>query len=268
MTSPTGAKPGDSNKVDAVASALIDARTSGAPIEELAGELQPADIDEAQRIDDRVAELSGWKVQGWKIGCTSVHAQEVLGSPGPIVGRVYSVLESGAELNADQLMAEPSIEGEFAMVLGRDISPEDDLDRAAVIAAVAEVRPAIELVGGRFTRFVGLPLPTLVADASGNSHLVLGPQAEGFDPERLVTSAGTMTVDGVVAGQGTGADVLGDPINALEWLVAHLKERGITLSAGQVITTGTLTQLAALPAGATATASFDGVGEVTLSRAR
>ena len=264
--SPTGSGSYDSDKIDGIASALIEARTSGIPIEEPPEERRPADVIEAQRIDDRVAEMSGWAVQGWKIGCTSAHAQEVLGSPGPIVGRVYSVLESGAELTEDQLMGEPSVEGEFAVVLGRDITPEDNLDRAAVIGAVAEVRPAIELVGGRFTRFVGLALPTLIADASGNSHLVLGRAASGFDPERLVGAGGIMTVNGLVAGQGTGADVLGDPINALEWLVAHLKERGISLQAGQVITTGTLTQLASLSAGATAKAAFDGVGEVSVSR--
>lgn len=272
MTSSTGQTPdaasSENSKIDALAAALIEARTTGTPIEQLADELQPVDVTEAQRVDDRVAAAAGWEVRGWKIGCTSTHAQEVLGSPGPIVGRVYSVLDSGAELGHHQVMGDLSVEGEFALVLGRDIRPDDTLDRAAVLAAIAEVRPAIEVVGGRFTRFVGLPLPTLIADASGNSHLILGPPAAGFDPAELVGSAGTMTVDGQPAGAGTGADVLGDPINALEWLVAHLRERRVALFAGQVITTGTLTQLAGLPAGSTAHANFSGVGEVTVSRVR
>ncbi|MEM7322539.1 MAG: fumarylacetoacetate hydrolase family protein [Actinomycetota bacterium] len=254
------------DRIEELAAALIEARTERRPLDEGAAWV-PVDVGAAQRVDDRVAELSGWDVAGWKIGCTSAHAQQVLGSAGPIVGRVYSVVESGITLGPTDLMTEPNLEGEFTVVLGRDITPGDVVDRAGVIDAVAEVRPAIEVVGGRFSRFVGLPLNQVIADASGNSHLVLGPPAVGVTPDQLVDMPGVMTVDGAEAGRGTGADVLGDPITALLWLVDHLAGRGIDLRAGQAITTGTLTQLAPLPPGSTAVASFGAVGEVSVSRA-
>lgn len=254
------------DRIEALAVALIEARTEGRPLDGESAWL-PGDPAQAQLVDDRVAALSGWDVLGWKIGCTSAHAQKVLGSPGPMAGRVYSILESGATLGPADLMTEPNLEGEFTFVLGRDIAPGAVSDRAGVTDSIAEIRPAIEVVGGRFTRFVGLPLNQVIADASGNSHLVLGPAAVDVDPNTLVETPGVMTVDGTEAGRGTGADVLGDPINALQWFVDHLAERGIDLVAGQAVTTGTLTQLAALPAGATAVASFGDVGEVVVSRA-
>jgi 2-keto-4-pentenoate hydratase len=45
--------------------------------------------------------------------------------------------------------------------------------------------------------------------------------------------------DGVLVASGSGADVLGGPFNALRWLVRALPDG---LQAGEVVTTGTLTQ--------------------------
>ena len=257
----------DANRVAALADVLIEARTTRRALDPLPAELVPTSEAEAAAVDDRVAEVTGWTVKGWKIGCTSKHAQEMLGAPGPFAGRVYSLFEGDATLGPDELVAEPNLEGEFAFTLGVDLAPRtgghggDD-----VVAAIATIHPAIEVVGGRFAQFVGTPLLCLVADAGANTHLVLGPPAPSWDPDSLSTTAATIEVDGEVTGRGTGADVLGGPITALGWLVDHLTERGITLEAGQVVTTGTATQVSALPVGATATATLDGIGSVSLTR--
>ncbi len=259
----------DRAKIDALADLLIAAREHGRPIDAVPEKLHPVDPDEALLVDDRVAARTGWPVLGWKIGCTSEHTQQLLGSPGPFPGRVYSVSESGHVAGFDEFCSEPHLEGEFAFVLGRDLLPTDTaVDRDAVIDAIAEVRPAIEVVGGRYAGFVGTPLPLLVADAGINSHLVLGPAAPSVDLDRLSDFGATMEVDGQVVGRGSGADVLGDPIESLRWLVDHAAGRGIALRQGQVVTTGTATQVVPLPPGSTATASLDGIGSVSLVRAR
>jgi 2-keto-4-pentenoate hydratase len=46
-------------------------------------------------------------------------------------------------------------------------------------------------------------------------------------------------VVGKLARDGVGANVLGDPRIALAWLANELSSLGITLRAGQVVTTGT-----------------------------
>ncbi|MEM7325016.1 MAG: fumarylacetoacetate hydrolase family protein [Actinomycetota bacterium] len=258
-------------RIDAAASALIEARRTRVPLVGLSATVVPPDVVTGERIDDRVAARIGWDVSGWKIGCTSEHAQRVLNSPGPMAGRVYTVLESTAEaapvLSEDELMVEPLLEGEFAFTIGQDLTPDGGpYDRAAVKGAVADVRPAIEIVGGRFSGFTSHPIASIVADAGSNTALVLGPAVGDIDLDRLVDVAGAMVVDGEVVGSGTGADVLGDPIEALRWLVDNLVGRGITLAAGQVVTTGTLTQLAPFPPGATAVARFDGLGEASVRR--
>jgi 2-keto-4-pentenoate hydratase len=250
---------------------LIEARTSGTPLEPDVGDLLPGDGAEAEAVDDRVAELADRPVLGWKVGCTSEHAQQLLGSPGPFPGRVYSIWESGTDLSVDQLMVEPLIEGEFAFVLGSDLAPIDrPYARDEVVDAVAAIRPSIEFAGGRFTKLIGLDLPLIVADAGSNTGLVLGSAVEcaPADLDALPATEAVMTVDGAEVGRGTGADVLGDPVEALVWLANNLSGRGITLSAGHVVSTGTATQVAALPVGSTATLTLGGIGQATISLSR
>lgn len=257
----------DSAKIEAFASILVAARKSGEALGPVPAELIPSDATEAQLIDDRVAELSGWPVLGWKIGCTSEHAQKLLGAKGPFAGRVYSILASGESLDTAALGANPHLEGEFAFTLACDIAADrESRSRSELLAVIASVHPAIELVGGRFADFLGTPLNCLIADAGANSLLILGPAAADPDLEMLSHRSATMTVDGTVTGQGTGAHVMGDPIAALGWLLDHLGARGIALSEGQVVTTGTATQVSALPPGATAINTIDTIGSVSLTR--
>ncbi|MGI9599038.1 MAG: 2-keto-4-pentenoate hydratase [Acidimicrobiales bacterium] len=257
-------------KIDGLARLLIEARTNRVPLATVPDDLVPADAGAAQLVDDHVAAVTGWPVLGWKIGCTSEHAQKLLGSSGPFAGRVYSVYEDGAVITDDDLCTDPMLEGEFAFTIADDLTPSapptGGRTRAGVMAAVADLRPAIELVGGRYATFVGTPLLLLVADAGANTHLVLGSPVTDPDLEALDAVGVTMEVDGANTGRGRGADVLGHPIDALMWLVDHLSARSITLRAGQVVTTGTATQVSAFPAGATATASFAGLGSVSVGR--
>lgn len=258
----------EATRVDDLARLLIEARNERQALTGVPDELMPADGDQAQLVDDRVAKLTGWPVVGWKIGCTSEHAQQLLGSPGPFSGRVYSIRQSGQTMAADELAGDPMVEGEFAFVLGRNLPPiESGYSTEAVLAAVAAVQPSIELVGGRFAQLVGTPLPLLMADAGSNVGLVLGQPVpvDGVDVAALTSMAASMDIDGEVAGSGTGADVLGDPVEALRWLANHLSGRGIGLEAGQVVSTGTATQIAPLCAGSTATLTIDGLGTATVT---
>ncbi len=255
------------DRIDELASILISAREDVRALEPLPDELIPADAAEANRVDDRVAELTAWPVLGWKIGCTSEHAQALLGSDGPFAGRVYSLFETGTELGSSELAVDPHLEGEFAFTMAHDLEPTGGpIDPADVLAAVGSVRPAIEMVGGRFADFFGTPLNLLIADAGANTLLVVGDGMDEVDPNELVATQATMSVDGQQTGAGSGADVLGGPFDALCWLADHLSGRGIGLHAGQVVTTGTATQVSPLPIGATAVAELSGVGSVSVSR--
>ncbi|MEM8923423.1 MAG: fumarylacetoacetate hydrolase family protein [Actinomycetota bacterium] len=253
--------------IDEVAERLLEGRRRGVALPPLPEHLVPPSTAMANAVEDLVAERIDRPVLGWKIGCTSEHAKQVLGADGPFAGRIYDLHPDGTALEADAFVTEPHLEGEFAFTMGADLAPVDGgRHRSELVAAIATVHAAIEVVGGRFERFIGAPLNALIADAGANTRLVLGPGTDRWDAESLATTEAAMTVDGERTGHGTGADVLGHPLDALAWLVDHLADRGITLPAGAVVTTGTATQVSTLPPGATATCAIDGIGRVTLHR--
>jgi 2-keto-4-pentenoate hydratase len=63
--------------------------------------------------------------------------------------------------------------------------------------------------------------------------------------------------------EGKGANVLGDPRIALAWLVNELSGLGITLKAGEVVTTGTCLVPLPIQPGVDVSADFGSLGRVT-----
>ena len=64
---------------------------------------------------------------------------------------------------------------------------------------------------------------------------------------------------------GEGSAVLGDPRGALLWLVNELSALGITLEAGQIVSTGTCMAPMAIAPGDHAEADFGGLGRVAMT---
>ena len=63
---------------------------------------------------------------------------------------------------------------------------------------------------------------------------------------------------------GHGKNVLGDPLKALAWLANELRGLGITLRAGQVVTTGTCHPPLAILPGDFCAADFGVLGKVSV----
>jgi 2-oxo-3-hexenedioate decarboxylase/2-keto-4-pentenoate hydratase len=74
---------------------------------------------------------------------------------------------------------------------------------------------------------------------------------------------GRAFINGAEAGQGTGADVLGHPHNALAWLANHLASEAKGLRAGEIVLTGSLVKTLWLKASDRAVMELGGLGSVT-----
>ncbi|HEY2843803.1 MAG TPA: hypothetical protein VGJ09_09140, partial [Bryobacteraceae bacterium] len=81
----------------------------------------------------------------------------------------------------------------------------------------------------------------------------------------LAAQAVSVSVNGQLLRQGNGSNVLGHPLNALEWLVNNLSQRGLGLKAGQFITTGVTTEVYMGQRGDRILADFGPVGSVDLT---
>ena len=132
---------------------------------------------------------------------------------------------------------------------------------------VSTVHPAIELVCSRFTNNFEVDPALLVADGALHGALVMG---SGSKPETVPSLSAhelRTLVDGVEIASGNGAEVLGDPYESLAWLCNHLNRRGVTLSAGSVVTTGAATGLHMTTSDQVVATDGGSLGSVTLNLA-
>jgi 2-keto-4-pentenoate hydratase len=106
-----------------------------------------------------------------------------------------------------------------------------------------------------------LTAPTAVADNSLAARLLLGDRPTTGDVD-LAREGVELLVDGERRATGTGAAVLGHPADAVAWLADALSARGDALRAGDVVTTGSITEPVPVASGETVVARFSSLGTV------
>ena len=69
---------------------------------------------------------------------------------------------------------------------------------------------------------------------------------------------------GAMVATATAAEVLGTPLNSLVWIANHLGARGLTLRAGDVVMTGSVSKVLQAKAGDTVRATYTRLGSVSV----
>jgi 2-oxo-3-hexenedioate decarboxylase len=211
----------------------------------------------------------GWKPIGRKIGFTNTTIWARYGVDRPMWSHVWdrSVVfadDGEASLVIAGLM-EPRIEPE--VVFGLRAPLPQGSDAVELLAAVAWIAAGFEIVhsvfpGWRFT----------AADCTAafglHGRLLVGPKLAVDDANRATLAGAlprfpvTLLRDGAFVESGSGANVLGSPASAL----AHLRDLLATqpasppLAAGEIVTTGTLTDAWPVAAGETWTSCYGMLG--------
>jgi 2-keto-4-pentenoate hydratase len=258
------------DKILAAAKTIATARRSRAPLAALAADIAPRDEAEGYQVQRALHGLllpqTGAMV-GYKIGCTSAVMQRYLDIPHPCGGGVFAhgVHDSGAKLAASDYVR-AGVECEIAVKLARDLAPSEEPFTAEWVGeAIEAYYPAIEIVDDRYVKWETLGAPTLVADDFFAAGCVLGEAVSRTRAPDLLKVAGRAVINGAEAGRGTGADVLGHPLNALAWLANHLASEGRGLHAGQIVLTGSLVKTVWLGAGDHVRMELQGLGSVEVT---
>jgi 2-keto-4-pentenoate hydratase len=227
--------------------------------------LRPATRADGYAIQAGLERHTALPLLGWKIAATSKAGQAHIAVDGPMAGRLLR--ERAGETGRTVVFGTNHMrvaEAEFAFRMAVDVPPRAmpySLDE--VMASVAALHPAIEVPDSRFDDFTIVGAPQLIADNACAHAFVLGPAASAdWRDVDLVTHAVEGRVAGKLAREGCGADVLGDPRIALTWLVNELSGLGLTLAAGQVVTTGTCLVPLPIEAGDHVRADFGVLGAV------
>ena len=211
-------------------------------LEQLPPQCRPDSRAEGYAIQAEVAKLSGQNVVGWKIAATSAAGQRHIQVDGPLAGCLLAARarEGGARITLAGNNMKVA-EAEFAFRMGADL-PKRGASYSVdeVLAAVATLHPAIEVPDSRYQDFTRVGAAQLIADVACACWFVIGAEVRAdWRAVDLKQHAVAAYRNGMLAGQGSGANVLGDPRAALAWIANELCTYGAGLRAGEVVITGT-----------------------------
>ena len=251
------------------ANELLDMRRTGRVEAHLPHNAKPAVLAAAYAIQALVVEglvSEGESAIGYKCACTSEIAQEALAIDRPVFGRLLShtTSPSGVALPADGF-THRVIEAEYGIRVGRDVAEQDGGHTASSIANYIEaVIPSIEIVDYRYADWSVGALP-VAADNAIHGWWIEGQPVTDWQGIDLESGEVSVRSNGKVITTGSGANVLGHPLNVLAWLADELPRFGRQLRAGDLVTTGVVTDVFEANAGDVIAADFTGLGSVEVS---
>jgi 2-keto-4-pentenoate hydratase len=256
----------DANQIAAASQTLRDHWRAGTKLAGLDARLRPRDRAEGYAIQARIEDYSRGNLFGWKIAATSEAGQKHINVDGPMAGRILpeTVIPDGgtASMAGNEMrVAEP----EFAFRMHAGLPPRSSpYTVREVLDAVGTLHPAIEIPDSRFADFVNAGAAQIIADNACAHLFVLGdPAPADWRALDLVEERPVITLRNQRF-TGHGKNVLGDPLIALTWLANELRQLGITLRAGQVVTTGTCHPPLPIQSGEVFDVDFGLIGRVSV----
>jgi len=220
----------------------------------------PATAAEAYAVQDSVLAHLGGGIGGWKVGAPNAETEPNCG-PLPASG----VHASGAVLPAARFAAR-WVELEAALRVGRLLEVRQDMPTPTELAGFFDaVVPTLECVESRLAAGREAPVPLRLADLQSHGALVVGEPAP-LAPSALDlrTLQATLKFGDAEAARTTGGNPAQDVWRLVGWLARHCTERGVPLSPGQIVTTGSCTGLLAAPLDTDVVGAIEGLGEVRL----
>jgi 2-keto-4-pentenoate hydratase len=263
-------------RTSVLAEKLIEASLHASLLERPSLLDQNFDVSAAYRVLDAISthrRAVGWHSVGYKIGFTNRSIWQRYGISHPIWAPVWSSTVPLAPDNRCTLslapFAQPRIEPEVVFKLGARLTVTED--PAEVLRSVEWVAQGFEIVqchyeGWRFSA------ADCIADFGLHGALVIGtpvPLAvRSLDSwtVALANFEATIALGAEPRGHGRGALVLGSPVRALAHLARELSESDKPPPvAGDIITTGTLTDAHPVEAGQLWSATYSTLGTPSLS---
>lgn len=250
--------------LDKAAETLFSSHTKGFTLDRSVAEGLDFKLETGYTVQEMVTERkireTGERIRGYKISLTSTETQGWFGADEPAFGTLTDSNISNGTIHMSK-MSEPLIETELMFHITEDIphsaSNEDLLEKVFIAAG-------IEVPDSRFSNwFPKLSLGTITADNAVAGKIVTAAEGKKLSYEALGNIDLKLYLDGKEIAQGHSSEVLGNPLEALKWLVGILGKRGKYLEKGMVVSSGTLVLPLPLQRGIYR-ASYGLVGDVSL----
>jgi 2-oxo-3-hexenedioate decarboxylase len=237
---------------DALARRLLDAADRVSLMRAPSDDDPTFDLPRAWRVADRMRRLRiderGVQPRGYKIGFTNRRIWPIYGVHAPIWSPVYAhtleVLDGVDACINPSAFAQPRLEPEIVFAFAA--APTTGMGLDALARCIDWVAHGVEIVHTHFADW-RFRAPDTVADGGLHGRLLVGPRVPAARFDDLAAELRALSIelerDGEVVDRGDGAAVLGGPLDALrQWLDAMASTTPQwTVRAGDVVTTGTLT---------------------------
>jgi len=258
-----------SSDLDSLADELLDLHETGRLVAPFSERYSGLTADSGYRAAARLhaSRLGrGWKPLGRKIGFTNRTIWPRYGVYEPMWGTVYDQTVVFAHSNRATVplagLTQPRIEPEICFRL--KAAPPVTHDAEALLGAIEWVAHSIEIVQCHHPDWK-LKIADCTADNGLHGRLVVGAPIPVRELPGLATELLALEVElrkgETVADRGTGANVLGSPLEALAFLVEILSRQpdAPPLGAGELVSTGTLTDAHPVARGQTWRTAFKGL---------
>ena len=258
------------DRVQAAADYLFDLRQTRRPIAELPGDLVPQSIAEGYAVQDRIVRMLrdqfGGHPVGYKIACTSELAQKALGVDGPFFGVLlsHSSHSSPAILRGSDFTVRCA-EAEFGFEMAEDVPTGPVYTAETIREFIGAVLPSIEIVDHRYHDWKTVGAPSLLADNAIHGAWIVGEPYLNWRDIDFARHPVAFTINNERTLTGSGAAVLGNPLNVVAWLANELPRFGRRLGRGDRVTTGVTTDIYLAQPGDKLAADFGPIGRVEMA---
>lgn len=253
-------------KIKSIGAELYQSLRSGKAVPPVTERYSDITIDDAYAISLEmlaIRQAEGERLVGKKIGVTSEAVQNMLNVRQPDFGFLTDAMQCGNILDLSGMIA-PRAEGEIAFKLSEELKGPG-VTEADVLAATECVMPCFEIVDSRIANWA-IKIQDTVADNASCGRFVVN-EADRVDPRGLDLVGCEMEVfkNNRFLSKGTGAAALGNPLTCVAWLANTLGEYDISLSAGDIILSGSLVPLENIAPGDEMSLTISGIGSVSIS---
>jgi 2-oxo-3-hexenedioate decarboxylase len=255
---------------DEIAREILGAAASRRQIAPFSERLAGFDLDAAYQVTAALRghrQARGEQPVGRKIGFTNRTIWAEYGVYAPIWGDMYDTtlkpLDTDGAVDLGPLL-EPRIEPEIAFGLAR--APQPGMDEAALLGCIDWIGHGFEIVQSIYPGWRFAAADTVAAYGLHGAYRI-GPRHRLRDFPTLdwLTALASFEIelarDGTAVDRGKAANVLGGPLSALRHLVEllALDSANAPLTAGEIVTTGTVTRAFPVKAGETWSTQLHGL---------
>lgn len=256
--------------LDKMANELLDAITLKKQIQPFTNDNILLSNSDAYAVSRRLSELRQWEVLGRKIGFTNRTIWPLYGVDqpmwGPMSASTISYVENGKSKIKLSDYCEPRIEPEIVVSFAS--APPPNASEEQIVNCIDWVAPGFEIVDSVYPDWK-FSIPDTIAACGLHGQLIIGQKVLATESLilHLIDQKVTLSCNSQVVEEGYGYNVLDGPISALKHLLDGIFDEPSEkpIKAGDIVTTGTLTDAKPLCVGETWCGNYSGLINSSLS---